>query len=252
MREINHSANALELEHVSFSYSENAVLSDITLTVPKGDYLGIIGPNGAGKTTLLKLALGLLVPKKGSVRLFGKDIAQFTRWAKIGYVPQSVTHFDAMFPATANEVALMGRYAARGLFHAITKTDRRRAHFALEQVGMEAYRNRLIGELSGGQQQRVFIARALAADPDIIFLDEPTIGVDQNARADFYVLLKRLNKELGMTLVLVSHDVETVAHEAKHLACVDHSIVYDGTPEGFFSHGRAKDFLRITEEVRTH
>lgn len=249
---MNSTHNAVELKDISFAYGEDEVLGTITLIVPEGDYLGVVGPNGAGKTTLLRIALGLLVPKTGSVRLFGEDIRQFRRWPKIGYVPQAVTHFDAMFPATAHEVALMGRYPARGLFRFVTKADKRRAATALEQVGMEAHRDRLIGELSGGQQQRVFIARALAADPDIIFLDEPTIGVDQNARNEFYALLKRLNKEQHMTLVLVSHDVETVTREVKHIACIDRALVYHGSPAGFSAHSRASDFLRMTAQVHPH
>ena len=157
---INHAENIIEANHVSFSYGAESVLSDITLAVHRGDYLGMVGPNGAGKTTLLKIMLGILRPSSGSVRLFGKDIGAFRDWEKIGYVPQKALNFDANFPATAREVVLMGRYARRGLLHRITAEDKNAADAALDQVGMERYQDRLIGDLSGGQQQRIFIARA--------------------------------------------------------------------------------------------
>lgn len=204
------------MRDVSFSYGEHEVLEKIDLDIHRGDYLGVVGPNGAGKTTLLKIILGLLKPSSGSVKLMGK----------VGYVPQKATNFDTNFPATAYEVVLMGTYPQRGLFARVTDTDRANARKALEEVDMWEYRNRLIGKLSGGQQQRVFIARALAAEPEIIFLDEPTSGVDQKAQADFYHLLKRLNEKNGLTLVLVSHDIEAAKHDSMHIAHVNKTLTY--------------------------
>jgi zinc transport system ATP-binding protein len=171
--------------------------------------------------------------------LFGVNVEQFKDWPKIGYFPQKVTHFDANFPATVEEVVLMGRFGRRGLFHRMTDDDRAKAREALAHVEMWDARRRLIGDLSGGQQQRVFIARALAGEPQIIFLDEPTVGVEAHIRNDFYALLTKLNRELHLTVVLVTHDLESMAHEAMHVACVDRTLYYHDTAASFLreSHG---------------
>jgi zinc transport system ATP-binding protein len=232
---VDHHENCIEVKNVSFSYGATEVLKDINLVVHRGDYLALVGGNGSGKTTLLKIILGLLSPASGSVRLFGKDVKDFKEWSKIGYVPQKVTSFDANFPATAREVALMGRYGRRGLFHSTTMADREKSEQALKQVGMWEYRDRLIGDLSGGQQQRVFIARALATEPEVIFLDEPTVGVEQSVRGDFYALLRRLNEEFHLTVVLVTHDIETIAHEAMHIACIDRTIFFHDSADKYFA-----------------
>jgi zinc transport system ATP-binding protein len=242
----------VEIENVSFSYGKNEVLQGISFGIPRGDYLGIIGPNGGGKTTLLKIVLGLLTPSQGTVRLFGKDIRQFKDWPNIGYVPQKVTSFDEGFPATVYEIVLMGRYGKRGLFHRITAEDRRITTRVLEQVGMWEYKDRLIGDLSGGQQQRVFIARALATEPEIIFLDEPTVGIDQKTSREFYALLKKLNKEFHITLVLISHDLETVLKEVEHVACVDRALVCHTIPEEFLKDVQASKLLGEGVRIITH
>lgn len=230
---IDHTKNIIELERVSFAYGETPALTDISLTIHPGDYLGIIGPNGSGKTTLLKVMLGLLTPTAGKVKLFGSDCFCFKEWSKIGYVPQKAINFDPLFPATVYEAAAMGRYGRRGLLRRLNNRDHQIIKQSLEQVEMLAYRDRLIGDLSSGQQQRVFIARALAGEPEVIFLDEPTVGVDVKAQEQFYALLKKLNEDLGLTLVLVSHDIDVVANEATELACINQTLVYHGAPREF-------------------
>lgn len=234
MPEIDHSKNIIEVSNVSFSYdgSEDA-LKDITIGIHEGDYLGLLGPNGSGKTTLLKIILGLLKPASGSVRLFGQDIKKFNQWSKIGYVPQKATNFDPHFPCSVQEVVMMGRYAKRGLFRFTTAEDRKIVKRALETVDMWEYRDRLIGNLSGGQQQRIFIARALVTEPRVILLDEPTTGIDLETREQFYELLKKLNKESGLTLVLVSHDFDLVSHQVMHIAYIERILTYFGPPEKF-------------------
>lgn len=244
--------NVLELNNVSFRYGDNEVLKDISFVVPEGDYLGVIGPNGAGKTTLLKIILGLLQPATGSAKLFGKDVRKFKEWSRIGYVPQKATNFDAGFPATVEEVVLMGRYAGKGLLKAVNQIDRDFVREALELVDMWNYRNRIIGDLSGGQQQRVFIARALAAKPEVIFLDEPTTGIDEVASESFYALLKKLNQELKMTVILISHDVDMVVKEAKHVACVDRVLVCHDQASEFLNHTKLRDILRGEVKILTH
>nr|PZN37152.1 MAG: zinc ABC transporter ATP-binding protein [Bacillota bacterium] len=223
----------VELEHVWFSYGGEPVLQDISLTVGRGDFVGIVGPNGSGKTTLLRLILGLQPPQQGRIRLFGQDLSSFRRWDRVGYVPQKATSFNSDFPATVREVVLTGRIAPRGLFRPLGRKDRELADRALALVGLEAYADRPIGRLSGGQQQRVFIARALAGQPELLILDEPTVGVDAAAQQQFYALLRRLREELGITILLVSHDIGAVTTEVSHLACLNRRLFFHGPPEQF-------------------
>lgn len=232
---VNHEENIIEVRNLSFTYNGNDVLSHANLTVHRGDYLAVVGGNGAGKTTLLKIMLGLLKPTSGTVHIFGTNLADFKDWHRIGYVPQKATSFDAAFPATVLEVVLMGRYARRGLFHGTTEEDRQKSLEALQAVDMEPFQDRLIGDLSGGQQQRVFIARALAGQPEIIFLDEPTAGVEKGIRKQFYDLLQTLNKDLHLTVVIVTHDVEDMAHEAMHVACLDCTLFYHESVGDYFT-----------------
>lgn len=251
-RPVDHSKNVIEVENISFSYGDNEVLSGITFDVHQGDYLGVIGPNGAGKTTLLKIILGLLKPSAGSIKLFGQKLEDFKNWEKIGYVPQKATNFDPNFPSTVHEVVIMGRYAKRGLFSRVRQEDHQKALKALEQVEMGEFHNRLIGDLSGGQQQRVFIARALAAEPEVIFLDEPTVGVDQKTRAEFYDLLKKLNENLGLTLVLISHDIEMITKEVMHIACIDRTLTCHMSPEEYLKESAQQKISGQDVKIITH
>jgi len=230
-----HTKNIVEVRNVSFKYGQEQVLKDISLSIHKGDYLGVVGSNGAGKTTFLKIVLGLLTPGRGSVKLFGKNISEFKDWYKIGYVPQKATNFDQNFPATVKDVVLMARFAQKKPFQYTDKKDNEIAEFSLKQVDMLDFKDRMIGDLSSGQQQRVFIARALASQPEIIFLDEPTTGVDQKSQDEFYSILKKMNQEMNLTLVLITHDIARVLKEAMHIACIDHYLV---------CHTSAEDFIR--------
>lgn len=232
---MSHDQNIIELNNVTFSYANenDPAVENITLAVHKGDYLGVVGPNGGGKSTLLKLMLGLLIPQKGTVKLFGTEITQFKERAKIGYVSQQVAHIDPHFPMTVEEAVMMGRYASLGLFKFPKKKDIDIVKEALCQVEMLAFRNRLIGDLSGGQQQRVFIARVLAGQPEVIVLDEPTVGVDIKTQKQFYSLLQKLNTEMNLTLILVSHELDIVAHEATEIAYINRELVYCGFPDKF-------------------
>ncbi len=231
--QLDHSENIIEISHISFSYAKELVLKDISFAIHRGDYLGIIGPNGGGKSTLLRLILGLLPIKEGEIKLFGQPINRFKDKSKLGYIPQKFHNFDSRFPITVEEVVAMGRYAKKGLFHWLTQEDRKIIDRSLEQVEMQEFAKRRIGDLSGGQQQRVFIARALAGEPEIIFLDEPTAGVDVKNQIDFYTLLRKLNQKLNLTLVLVSHDIGVVANEVTEIACINQTLVYHGATETF-------------------
>lgn len=230
---VDHTKNIIEIENVSFAYNEDLILDKVDLNIHQGDYLGVIGPNGGGKTTLIKIMLKLLTPSKGVVKLFGEDVHVFKDWSKIGYVPQKVINFDVNFPATVFEVVAMGRYGKRGLFKSLTKEDKKIINESLRQVEMFEYRDRIIGDLSGGQQQRVFIARALAGQPEVVFLDEPMAGVDVPSQDQFYQLLKKLNREMGLTLVFISHDIEAVVNEVTEIAFVNRNLSYDNNPKIF-------------------
>ncbi len=154
----------------------------------------------------------------------------------IGYVAQKATNFDSNFPITVREVVSQGRLAGKGLMYRFTKEDWSMVKKALQTVDLLEYQNALIGELSGGQQQRVFIARAITgAHPHIIFLDEPTGGIDAQSQKQFYSFLKKLNKELGMTLVLVSHDIDIITNEVSHVAFVNQKLIYYGDPKNFMN-----------------
>jgi zinc transport system ATP-binding protein len=251
MQTVDHTKNIVEVKDVSFSYGKEPVLENISFDIHQGDYLGIIGPNGAGKTTLLKIMLGLLKPEQGSINLFGIPLSEFKDWHKIGYVPQKATNFDSSFPVTVYDVVMMGRYCCLSLCCRIKKSDRVIVRKVLEQVGMWEFRDRLIGDLSGGQQQRVFIARALAINPEVIFLDEPTTGIDQKMRDEFYSLLRKLNHESGITLVLISHDVKTITEEAMHIACIDRTLVCHTNPEEFLKESESKNMWGQTIKIIT-
>lgn len=249
MYEVDHTQNIIELHDISFAYGEEKVVDKVSLAIHKGDYLGIIGPNGGGKSTLLKIMLGILKPQSGKVKLFGTDIRHFHDWSKLGYVSQKATHIDTNFPMTVEEVVTMGRYPKIGLFHQISKTDKDIVHTALQQVEMLPYKNRLISDLSGGQQQRVVIARALAGQPEVIFLDEPTVGVDVKTQEQFYALLQKLNRQLDLTLVLISHELDVVAHEATEISYINCSLVYHGTPKEFI---KSDYFTKLYPKGGTH
>src|SRR4030042_2544998 len=160
--------SVIDLDHVWFSYQATPVLADVTFALPRGEFLGIIGPNGGGKTTLVKLMLGLLKPDRGRIRVLGQEPSVAS--SKVGYVPQD-TDFNRGFPISVLDVALMGRLSRSRKRRGYSREDREKVEQILERVGMLEYRERPIGKLSGGQRQRVFIARALATEPEILFLD---------------------------------------------------------------------------------
>lgn len=223
----------IEIKDLSYRYEKDTVLDHINLSVPEGAFLAIVGPNGSGKSTLLKLILGLLKPQKGTISLFGEDISKFKEWEKVGYVSQKANSFNTGFPASVFEVVSSGLTKKLGLFHFFKKEDKQKVMGALKAVGMEAFIHRNIGELSGGQQQRVFIARALVSEPSLLILDEPTVGVDAKNVNAFYQMLEELNKDRGITLLLVTHDVGTISEKVSHVACINKQLHFHGDTEEF-------------------
>lgn len=217
----------IEIKDLDFHYRDGEmVLKNVSLSVRSQNFIAIIGPNGGGKSTLLKLMLGLLTPVRGTVQIDGKDPRSAAPC--IGYVPQYV-HMNQSFPITAIDVVQMGLLDMRKRFGRSSAANRRSAMVALERMGMADFADRRISMLSGGQRQRVFIARALATQPKILLLDEPTASIDTKGQADFYQLLKDLNKE--MTVLVVSHDLLVISRYVKSVACVNRRLHYHDEAE---------------------
>ena len=221
---------AVEFERVDFSYLRGRpVLRDVELTVAAGEFVAIAGPNGGGKTTLLRLALGLERPAGGSVRLFGEPAHRFSNRPSLGYLAQR-THLGVQAPATVREVVAAGRTARRP-FGRLRAEDRNAIEEAIERVGLAGLAGRPLTRLSGGQQQRAFIAKALAAEPKLLALDEPTTGVDVEAQEALAELLGRLHGELGVTILYVSHEFGAIEGVVQRLVLVRERIVFDGAPD---------------------
>jgi len=212
----------IELNDVHFTYGCHPVLDGISLHVQEGELIGVTGPNGAGKSTLLYIIMGLIKPQSGEVNIFGVPVNKFKEWHRIGYVSQA-TLFNRSYPATVLEVVLSGRAALRGMFRFFGREDKRCAEEALERVNLLSQRNVALGELSGGQQQRVMIARALAVQPRVLIMDEPTNGIDAINLAELARLLKNLHHD-GVTMMLVSHESEWLSSLASKRICLDGKI----------------------------
>ena len=215
----------ITLAHVDYSYNGHPVLKDVSFNVREKDFLALIGPNGGGKTTLLKLMLGLLEPDEGKVEIFGTSPKLMSR--KIGYVPQDI-HINKSFPVSAKDVVLMGCLKKNKLF-GFSKKDHMTVQEVMEFMDIWSHRKHRMAELSGGQRQRVFIARALATEPKILFLDEPTASIDTPGQNKFYELLRNLNQSIS--IVLASHDVLLLSSYVKSVACVNQLVHYHDDAE---------------------
>jgi ABC-type Mn2+/Zn2+ transport system ATPase subunit len=243
MSEHHGEVDAICLEHVSYAYPSSggmarghgqAVLAvkDVNLHIERGCNLGIIGPNGAGKTTLLKIMLGLLSGYSGEVSVLGMTPREACRRGDmIGYVPQR-HDVEWRFPINASQVVQMGLVGKTGLFRRHRKEDRGYALHVMERVGVAGLARRPIGDLSGGQQQRVFIARALAAKPAILILDEPLVGIDEVGQRQFAGLIHDLHESLKLTVIVVSHDLKAIAAGCNRVACLNQTIHYHDSPQG--------------------
>jgi len=220
------SEEVIRLEDVWVKYGDLTILEEINLSVQNLDFLGIIGPNGGGKTTLLKVILGLIKPTRGKVTVLGNSPEKSRRF--IGYVPQ-ITQFDREFPVTVLDVVLMGRLGRKGLLGKFDEEDRKVAYKALESVEMLEFKDKQVGKLSGGQLQRVLLARALASDPRILLLDEPTASIDEPTKTELYGLLKNLNQKI--TIILVSHDIGVISSYVDKIACLNKRLFYHGSKE---------------------
>ncbi|ALS28433.1 metal ABC transporter ATP-binding protein [Paenibacillus cisolokensis] len=199
----------ITLENVSFSYREQKVIRGLDFAVKERDFVGLIGSNGAGKTTLLRMIVGLLKPEEGTIRLFGEPVRKFKGWHRIGYVPQK-NAFNPLFPATVREVVMSGLFGRRKLFRRLSKDDYQKCEDALLALGIENLADKRIGQLSGGQQQRAFLARALINNPDLLILDEPTVGIDAETQEGFFHMIKHMHEHHNITFLMVSHDMDMI------------------------------------------
>jgi zinc transport system ATP-binding protein len=225
-----HVAPAVELRGVTFSYGHAPpVLRDVDLAIAAGEFVAVAGPNGGGKTTLLRVLLGLEQPAQGEALLFGEPAHRFSRRVALGYLAQrSQLGVDA--PATVREVVSAGRLARAGLLGPLRSADRAAVTEAIARVGLADRADAPLARLSGGQQQRAFIAKALAGRPELLVLDEPTTGVDAESQEALAALLDRLQHELGVTVLYVSHEFGAVERFVERLVLVRGAIVFDGPP----------------------
>lgn len=222
----------LEIHDLTVSYNNKPVLWGIDMTIPRGALVGIVGPNGAGKSTLIKSVMGLVPMGSGYVELFGEPLKKIRN--QVSYVPQRGT-VDWDFPASVRDVVVMGRYGKLGLFKRPRKADYEAADRAIRQVGMENFASRQISQLSGGQQQRVFLARALAQQADIYFLDEPFAGVDAATEKAIIALLRKMTEE-QKTVIVVHHDLQSVETYFNWVILLNTRLVASGPTEKVFNH----------------
>jgi zinc transport system ATP-binding protein len=227
---------AVELENVSFAYPGGPeVLGGVDLKIRRGEFVTIAGPNGGGKTTLLRVALGLEKPVTGTARLFGEPADRVRDRYRIGYLAQR-TRLGIDAPASVGEVVTAGRVARRGLVKPFGRVDRDAIAEAVARVGLESQADTPIQRLSGGQQQRAYIAKALAGEPELLVLDEPTAGVDVDAQEAFGAFLGELHEALGVTILYVSHEFGAVERFVERVILVRGGVVFDGPPAGLPSH----------------
>lgn len=221
----------LQVEGLTLSYDREPVVDAVSLTLEAGRLVGILGPNGAGKSTLIKGILGLQRPDAGRALFFGQPLDAVRR--RVVYVPQRGA-VDWDFPVTVADVVLMGRYGRLGLFGRPSRQDRRAAAEAMEKIGIADLARRQIGELSGGQQQRVFLARALAQDGELLFMDEPFVGVDAATEEAIVALLREM-RDAGRTVVVVNHDLQTARAYFDELVLLNRRLVAHGPSEEIFT-----------------
>lgn len=218
----------IEMHNVSFAYTREPVLRDVSLAVPAEEFLGIIGPNGGGKSTLVKMILGLLRPHGGSIAVMGTS--PDAACSRIGYVPQYPTFSRRDFPISVMDTVLLGRLGQDSRWSiTYSGADRDIAREVMEAVEILDIARRPIGSLSGGQLQRVLIARALACRPEILILDEPTANIDIRAEEDIFAMLKQHNDH--MTVIVVSHDIAFISGYVDRVACLNQTLVCHATAE---------------------
>ncbi len=226
-------ASILSVKNLYCGYGSFEVLSDVSFDVEKGDYIGLAGPNGAGKTTLVKTVLGLSENFKGVIKLFGDDRRSFEGWGRVGYLSQRVTAFNPLFPAAVKEVVGLGLLSQKEFPKRFDRTDDAKIMQSLDLMGISDLHRKPVSDLSGGQQQRVFLARALVSNPELLILDEPGTALDPQSREDFFEFIKKLNRDKGITIILITHDTAQIGQYANKLLYMDKKVVFYGSFSDF-------------------
>lgn len=226
--------SVVTFRNVSFSYENKRIIDGLNFSIQQRDFVGLVGSNGAGKTTLLKMLVGLLKPTEGEICLFDRPISQFRQWERIGYVPQK-NNINPLFPATVKEVVLSGLYGKQKMFRRISKEDLQKCEDAMSVMGIENLADNRIGRLSGGQQQRVFLARSLVNNPELLILDEPTVGIDEETQASFFHMILHMHQHHHITFLMVSHDLDMLQS-------------YLGS-EPLYQAGKLKFFVKHSHEI---
>ena len=228
---IKFSVPIFDIKNLTYRVKGQTILSNISLEIFRSEYIAIIGPNGGGKTTLIRMLLGLETPTSGEVKIYGKKLADFKEWHKIGYVPQRASQVDGSFPATVLDIVKMGRTSQRTIFGRFSRLDEQLVHDAMLKMDILDLKDKMIGTLSGGQRQRAMIARALASKPEILILDEPNTGVDMVSQKSFYALLKKLNQEDKITIVFITHDIGVIADDIARLFTINQKAIICNDPK---------------------
>ncbi|PMC82246.1 metal ABC transporter ATP-binding protein [Anaerococcus hydrogenalis] len=217
----------IEVKDLVFSYGKDDILKNISFDLDRGDFLTIQGENGSGKSTLIKLILKDLKKKSGQIKLFGKDIEDFDDYSKIGYVPQVNDANKVAFPVTGREFVVLNLYKKFNIFNRPTKKCYKKVYEIFEILNIENLLNIPFNQLSGGQAQKVMIARAMVNDPDLLILDEPTVGVDENSKRDFLKLLAHLNDEHKISILMISHEMDIVREFSKSQIRIKNGRIVD-------------------------
>ena len=225
----------LKCTHLSLGYEGNIILPDLSFNVNAGDYLCIVGENGSGKTTLMKTVLGLQKPLAGTIA-FGDGL----KAGEIGYLPQQ-TIVQRDFPATVREIVLSGCQARMGRRPFYSSAEKKLASDNMERMGITAFAGRSYRTLSGGQQQRVLLARALCATQKLLLLDEPVSGLDPHVTAEMYALIRRLNQKEGITILMITHDLDAALQDATHILHIGHHPFF-GTKEAYLNSEQGRNF----------
>ena len=227
----------IRCESVSIGYEGQTVVKDLSFQIDAGDYLCIVGENGSGKSTLVKSLLGLKSVEKGQI-VFGDGLRQ----NEIGYLPQQ-TDVQKDFPASVYEVVLSGRLNSRGIRPFYTSADKKTAFEKMKMLGISDLSRQCFRDLSGGQKQRALLARALCATKTLLLLDEPVTGLDPIVTAEFYELIQRINKESGIAVVMVSHDIESAVKYATHILHLQEKVLFFGTAGAYQKSRVGRTFL---------
>ncbi len=243
----------LTTQNVSIHYGQNEAIRDVSFTIDEGDFVGLAGPNGAGKSTLIKAILGLIPISHGTITLFDTPQKTFADFGKIGYLPQKHTGINMLFPASVKEIVALGLLSDKRPPRVLTRIDWQKVTAALHDLDITSLQDHMISELSGGQQQKVMLARAIVAEPKLLIFDEPSTALDPESRNEFFTLVKKLNTEKKMTIILITHDTGYIGTHANKLLYIDRTLVYFGPITEFCAQEDASTcFEKIGQHIIWH